>query len=130
MLIISFLFFFFFFLFRLQLIHSESERWTYDDMFLAFLSVCGPTIHLLVSAASSNRLRTCSIYIYIYIRLRTCCSCVMWGSIHVNRTVCLYLSCSDLINYYFYKDQESLSSLEDLDLSGNNINKSVTSRDK
>jgi Leucine-rich repeat (LRR) protein len=141
MLIISFLFFFFFFLFRLQLIHSESERWTYDDMFLAFLSVCGPTIHLLVSAASSNRLRTCSIYIYIYIyiynRLRTCCSCVMWGSIHVNRTVCPYLSywlqflsCSDLINYYFYKDQESLSSLEYLDLSGNNINKLITSRDK
>jgi len=86
-------------------------------MILAFLSVCGPTIHLLVSAASSNR-------------LRTCCSCVMWGSIHVNRTVCPYLSCSDLINYYFYKDQEFFSSMEELDLSDNNINKLVTSRDK
>jgi hypothetical protein len=54
----------------------------------------------------------------------------MWGSIHVNRTVCPYLSCSDLINYYFYKDQEFFSSMEELDLSDNNINKLVTSRDK
>ena len=36
--------------------------------------------------------------------------------------------CSVLINYYFYKYQESLSNLEDLDLSGNNINKLVASR--
>jgi len=100
-------------------------------------SFCLWTHHSLIGICSIKQPLTYVLYIYIYNRLRTCCSCVMWGSIHVNRTVCPYLSywlqflsCSDLINYYFYKDQESLSSLEYLDLSGNNINKLITSRDK
>jgi len=36
--------------------------------------------------------------------------------------------CSELINYYFYKYQESLSGLELLSLNGNNINKLVASK--
>jgi uncharacterized membrane protein len=41
-------YFFSFLIFISITIHSESERWTYDDMILAFLSVCGSTIHLII----------------------------------------------------------------------------------